>query len=82
MRDSIGNVQGCILLIVTMSGSDDTQAAKDAKELLENLSVLDQNVIQMAMANYFKPLLHLLSSGLMLFFRIFIWCQIQHTLFY
>uniref|UniRef100_A0A5B6Z597 Putative U-box domain-containing protein 43 n=1 Tax=Davidia involucrata TaxID=16924 RepID=A0A5B6Z597_DAVIN len=46
-----------------MSNSDDTQAAKDAQELLENLSILDQNVIQMARANYFGPLLHLLSSG-------------------
>ncbi|KAJ9679977.1 hypothetical protein PVL29_021769 [Vitis rotundifolia] len=61
--DFIGNAQGCIFLLVTISSGDDTQAAKDAKELLENLSFLDQNVIRMARANYFKPLLHLLSSG-------------------
>ncbi|KAK9292546.1 hypothetical protein L1049_020520 [Liquidambar formosana] len=62
-RDSIGNAQGCIFLLVTMSRSDDTQAAKDAQELLENLSFLDQNVIKMARASYFRPLLHHLSSG-------------------
>nr|XP_023912114.1 U-box domain-containing protein 44-like isoform X2 [Quercus suber] len=63
VRDSIGSVHGCILLLVTMLSSDDIQAAKDAQELLENLSSLDQNVIEMAKANHFKPLLQLLSSG-------------------
>ncbi|KAM7467663.1 hypothetical protein LguiB_015225 [Lonicera macranthoides] len=63
VRNSIGNVQGCVLLLVTMSSSDDTQAAKDAQELLDNLSCLDHNVIQMANANFFGPLLRLLSSG-------------------
>ncbi|PSS04478.1 U-box domain-containing protein [Actinidia chinensis var. chinensis] len=63
VRNLIGSVQGCILLLVTISRSDDTQAAKDANELLENLSFHDQNVIQMANANYFGPLLRLLSSG-------------------
>ncbi|KAL5567718.1 hypothetical protein UlMin_024293 [Ulmus minor] len=62
-RDLMGNVQGCILLLVTMLSSDDSQVAKDAKELLENLSFLNQNVKQMTKANYFKPLLQLLSSG-------------------
>lgn len=66
VRDLVGNVQGCIFLLVTISCSDDIGAAKDAKELLENLSFLDQNVIQMAKANYFRPLLHLLSSGTIL----------------
>ncbi|XP_057980537.1 U-box domain-containing protein 44-like [Malania oleifera] len=63
VRDSIGKTQGCILLLVTMSSSDDNEAARDAKELLENLSFSDQNVIQMAKANYFKYLLQRLSSG-------------------
>ncbi|WCJ22455.1 U-box domain-containing protein 24 [Euphorbia peplus] len=62
-RDSIGKVQGCILLLVTMSSSDETQAAIDAQELLEILSFSDQNIIQMAKANYFKHLLHRLSTG-------------------
>nr|XP_025612666.2 U-box domain-containing protein 44-like isoform X2 [Arachis hypogaea] len=59
----IGNVQGGILLIVTMLNSDDVEAAKIAHELLENLSFLDQNVIEMAKANYLKPLLLNLSTG-------------------
>ncbi|KAJ4950723.1 hypothetical protein NE237_027555 [Protea cynaroides] len=59
----IGKVQGCILLLVTMTSQEDTQASRDAKELLENLSFLDQNVILMAKANYFSPLLQRLSSG-------------------
>ncbi|KAA8540071.1 hypothetical protein F0562_026763 [Nyssa sinensis] len=63
VRNFIGSVQGCILLLGTMSCGDDTQAAEDVQELLENLSILDENAIQMAGANYFGPLLHLLSSG-------------------
>ncbi|KAJ0964075.1 hypothetical protein J5N97_029197 [Dioscorea zingiberensis] len=59
----IGKVQGCILLLVTTSNNDSNQAANDAKELLENLSFLDENVVQMAKANYFKPLLRHLDSG-------------------
>ncbi|XP_076898619.1 U-box domain-containing protein 43-like [Bidens hawaiensis] len=62
-RDMIGNSQGCILLLVTISGSDDPQAANDAKRLLNKLSFLNQNIVQMAKANYFGPLLHLLASG-------------------
>lgn len=62
-RDTMGNIQGCILLLVTMSKSGDIQVAGEAQELLENLSFLDQNVKQMAKANYFKPLLQCLSSG-------------------
>ncbi|TKY64115.1 U-box domain-containing protein 43 [Spatholobus suberectus] len=62
-REHIGKVQGCILLLVTMSSGDDNQAARDATELLENLSYADQNVIQMAKANYFKHLLQRLSTG-------------------
>ncbi|XP_031283456.1 U-box domain-containing protein 44-like [Pistacia vera] len=63
LRDCIGKVQGCILLLVTMSSSDDSQASRDAQELLENLSFSDQNVVQMAKANYFKHLLQRLSTG-------------------
>ncbi|KAI4328950.1 hypothetical protein L6164_021260 [Bauhinia variegata] len=63
VREYIGNVQGCILLLVTMSSSDDNQAARDATELLDNLSYSDQNVLRMAKANYFKHLLQRLSTG-------------------
>ncbi|KAJ7959387.1 RING-type E3 ubiquitin transferase [Quillaja saponaria] len=63
VRDLIGIVQGCIFLLVTMLNSDDTQASKNAQELLENLSLHDHNVIQMAKENYIKPLLRNLLSG-------------------
>lgn len=64
-RDLMGNVQGCILLLVTMLSSEDSQVIRDVNELLEKLSFVDQNIIQMAKANYFKPLLKLLSSGML-----------------
>ncbi|KAJ7951351.1 RING-type E3 ubiquitin transferase [Quillaja saponaria] len=63
VREYVGKVQGCILLLVTMSSSDDTQAGRNATELLENLSFSDQNVLQMAKANYFKYMLQRLSTG-------------------
>ncbi|XP_016507525.1 U-box domain-containing protein 44-like [Nicotiana tabacum] len=63
VQESIGKVQGCILLLVTMSTCDDNKAAKDAREVLENISFSDDNVILMAKANYFKYLLQRLSSG-------------------
>ncbi|XP_062091335.1 U-box domain-containing protein 24-like [Humulus lupulus] len=63
VRDCIGKVQGCILLLVTMSNGDDNQSARDAEELLAILSFCDQNVIQMAKANYFKHFLARLSAG-------------------
>ncbi|GLT56095.1 hypothetical protein SLA2020_291670 [Shorea laevis] len=63
LRDCIGKVQGCILLLVTMSSGDDNQSARDAEELLEILSFSDHNIIQMARANYFKHLLQRLSEG-------------------
>lgn len=71
IRDQIGNAQGCILLLVKLSAGDNAQAAKDARDLLENLSSLDKFVIIMAKSNYFKPLLQRLSSGVFSFVIIF-----------
>ncbi|KAL8088594.1 hypothetical protein AgCh_038394 [Apium graveolens] len=62
-RQSIGKVKGCIIYLVTMSSSTDSQAARDARNLLRNLSFSDENVIQMAKTNYFEHLLERLSSG-------------------
>ena len=70
IRECIGKVQGCILLLVTMSNSDDNRAARDARELLENLSFSDENVVQMAKANYFKHLLQRLTTGSLIFFHL------------
>lgn len=63
VRDNIGKVHGCILLLVTIANSDNNQAARNARELLDSLSFLGENVVQMAKANYFKPLLQCLDSG-------------------
>ncbi|KAI9073215.1 hypothetical protein K1719_044824 [Acacia pycnantha] len=63
VREEIGEVQSCILLLVTMSSSDDNEAARNAKELLEILSYSDNNVLKMARANYFHHLVHRLSTG-------------------
>lgn len=63
VQNLIGSVQGCILLLVTFMNSEDSVAAKYASEILENLSFLDQNVIEMARLNYSAPLLQHLCSG-------------------
>lgn len=60
--DVIGDIQGCIFYLVIRS-LEDNQIAALARELLDKLSFSYDNVIQMAKANYFKPLLRLLSSG-------------------
>lgn len=67
-KDNIGKVHGCILLLVTISSSDNNQAAIDARKLLEILSSLNENVVEMAKANYFKPLLQRLGSGTLICF--------------
>ncbi|KAH7428602.1 hypothetical protein KP509_09G008100 [Ceratopteris richardii] len=61
--ERIGKVQGCILLLVTMLNCGNSDASEDAKKLLQNLASNNQNVVQMAEANYFKPLVHLLLKG-------------------
>ncbi|GFP93677.1 U-box domain-containing protein 43 [Phtheirospermum japonicum] len=63
VRDLIGGVQGCILLLVTSANSDDAQASKYAEEVLDNLAFLDQNVVEMAKSKFFKPLLQRLCEG-------------------
>ncbi|KAL5792189.1 hypothetical protein ACOSP7_000783 [Xanthoceras sorbifolium] len=63
LRDCIGKIQGCFFYLVTMLNSDDNQGSRDAQELLENLSVSNQNVVKMAKANYFTYLLQRLSAG-------------------
>ncbi|KAL8494845.1 hypothetical protein ACS0TY_019141 [Phlomoides rotata] len=63
VRDGIAKVQGCILLLVSMLSNSDPQAARDAKDVLDNLSYSDDNVILMAKHNYFQYLLQRLSSG-------------------
>jgi hypothetical protein len=61
--EQIGKTQGCILLLVTMLNSENLHAVEDARKLLEHLSNNDQNVVQMAEANHFSPLIVRLSEG-------------------
>ena len=61
--EEIGRVQGSILLLVTNLNSENANTAKDAAAVLQQLASNDQNVVQMAEANHFKPLAERLSSG-------------------
>ena len=63
VRNLIGDVQGGILLLVTLANSDDAQASKYAQELLDSLSFNDKNVMEMARAKFFRPLLQRLFEG-------------------
>ena len=63
LRERISKVQGCILLLVTITNSENTPAAANAKELLKLLANTNDNVILMANANYFKPLVQSLGEG-------------------
>lgn len=69
--DCLGKVQGCIFLLVTMLSNTDAQAARDAKDVLDNLAYSDDNVILMAKNNYFVYLLQRLSSGILYFSNLF-----------
>ncbi|ERN13346.1 hypothetical protein AMTRI_Chr09g21620 [Amborella trichopoda] len=63
VHNRIASVKGCIFLLVNMLNDESSQAAEDACKLLDNLSSVDENVVQMAKTNYFKPLLRCLHSG-------------------
>lgn len=62
-RERISKVQGCILLLVTIMNSEAVPSAANAKEILELLANGDDNVVLMANANYFKPLVKSLNEG-------------------
>ncbi|CAA6654093.1 unnamed protein product [Spirodela intermedia] len=59
----MGRVQGCILMLVTLLNGEDHLASADARKILDALSVHTQNVLLMAEAGYFKPMLHYLKRG-------------------
>lgn len=61
--EKISKAQGCILLLVTMSNSQNTHAASDAKEILRLFSKSNENVKLMAEVNYFQPLVQCLDEG-------------------
>ncbi|CAK7336566.1 unnamed protein product [Dovyalis caffra] len=63
VRRRIGRIQGSIVMLVTMLNGDDPTASRDAAKLLIALSSNTQNVLHMAEAGYFKPLVHCLKEG-------------------
>lgn len=68
VRRRIGRIQGCIVMLVAISNSDDEEASNDATTLLNLLSCNTQYALHMAEAGYFKPLIKYLKQGTHLFF--------------
>ncbi|ONK63503.1 uncharacterized protein A4U43_C07F15890 [Asparagus officinalis] len=63
VRQRIGRVQGCIVMLVTLFNGDDCRASHDAGMILMALSSNTQNVLLMAEAGYFIPLVQYLKEG-------------------
>lgn len=63
VRQRMGKVQGCIVMLVAMLNGDDPSASQDAEKLLTALSGNTQNALHMAEAGYFKPLVQYLKKG-------------------
>jgi vacuolar protein 8 len=64
IRQRVGKIKGCIVMLVTLQNGDDFIAKNDAEKLLGILSNSTQNVLLMAEAGYFAPMIHLLNEGL------------------
>ncbi|PIA53717.1 hypothetical protein AQUCO_00900361v1 [Aquilegia coerulea] len=63
IRRRIGKIQGCIVMLVALLNGDDPLASSDARMLLRALSSNTQDVLHMAEAGYFKPLVQHLREG-------------------
>ncbi|KAI0519961.1 hypothetical protein KFK09_007424 [Dendrobium nobile] len=63
VRQRIGRVQGCIMMLVTLLNGCDSSASYDAGKLLAALSSNTQNVLLMAEAGFFVPLVQYLKEG-------------------
>lgn len=63
VRQRLGRIQGCIVMLVALLNGDDPSASCDAGKLLRALSSNTQNVLLMAEAGYFMPLGHYLKEG-------------------
>ncbi|PKA58630.1 U-box domain-containing protein 43 [Apostasia shenzhenica] len=63
VRQKIGRVQDCIMMVVSLHNGADLSASQDAGKLLAALSSNMQNVLLMADAGYFIPLVHYLKEG-------------------
>ncbi|KAM0951068.1 putative armadillo-like helical protein [Dioscorea sansibarensis] len=63
VRQRLGRVQGCIVMLVAMLNGDDPIAACDSGKILGSLSSNTQNVLLMAEAGFFVPLVQYLKEG-------------------
>lgn len=63
VRQRIGKVQGCIMMLVTLLNGSDPSSSYDAGKLLASLSSNTQNVLLMAEAGFFVPLVQYLKEG-------------------
>lgn len=63
VRQRIGRIKGCIVMLVALRNGNDPIAKDDACKLLGILSNSTQNVLLMAEAGYFAPMIHLLNEG-------------------
>lgn len=63
VRRRLGRIQGCIVMLVSILKGDDQIASYDARKLLNVLSGNTQNVLYMAEAGYFKPMVQHLIEG-------------------
>ncbi|KAI3445279.1 hypothetical protein Pfo_001944 [Paulownia fortunei] len=63
VRRRIGRIQGCIVMLVSISYGDNQEASCYAKELLNAMSSNTQHALHMAEAGYFNPLIKYLKEG-------------------
>lgn len=64
VRQRIGRIKGCIVMLVTLRNADESGTNDDAEKLLHILSSNPQNVLLMAEAGYFLPLIQYLKEGI------------------
>ncbi|KAK8964200.1 putative U-box domain-containing protein 42 [Platanthera guangdongensis] len=62
-RQRIGRAKGCIMMLVALLNGADPSSSRDAGKLLGALSSNTQNVLLMAEAGFFVPLVQYLKEG-------------------
>jgi vacuolar protein 8 len=63
VRQRIGRIKGCVVMLVTLRNAHEPGTGDDADKLLAILSSNPQNVLLMAEAGYFRPLIQYLKQG-------------------
>ncbi|RCV29035.1 hypothetical protein SETIT_5G450900v2 [Setaria italica] len=63
VRQRIGRIKGCIVMLVTLRNAHESGTNDDAEKLLHILSSNPQNVLLMAEAGYFRPMIEYLKEG-------------------